>query len=119
MCSSDSSLKGTGKTHLRTTTVKHKTSPLQRKISAKEQKDVNKHNLSMLYPYSCKTFISPKKTSLLTFFFPYLPEQTAEFECAQRCFILQGIEREQLLIHKARAKKKKLGQLINTFTTII
>lgn len=73
----------------------------------------------MLYLYGCKTFISPKKTSILTFFFPHLPEQIAEFECAQRCFILQGIENEQLLIHKARVKKKKLGQLINTFTAII
>lgn len=106
MCSSDSSLKGSGKIHLRTTTVKHKISPLQHQISAKEQKDVNKHNLSMLYLYSCTTFTSPKKTSILTFFFPYLPEQTAEFERAQRCFILQGIKCEQLLIHKARAKKK-------------
>ena len=60
----------------------------------------------MLYLYSCTTFTSPKKTSILTFFFPYLPEQTAEFERAQRCFILQGIKCEQLLIHKARAKKK-------------
>ena len=105
MCSSDSSLKGPGKIHLRATTVKHQVSPLQHQISAKEQKDVNKHNLSMLYLYSCKTFTSPKKTSILTFFFPYLPEQTAEFERAQRCFILQGIKHEQL-IHKARAKKK-------------
>ena len=106
MCSSDRSLKGTGIIYLGTTTVKHKISPLQHKISAKEQKNVNKHNLSMLYLYSYKTFISPKKTSILTFFFPHLPEQTAEFECAQGCFILQGIEHEQLLIHKSKSKKK-------------